>query len=188
MALGSGESTFAASRSNLSGLPARNNQRTIDRLHYRRDRQVVLEQRRHRALRGAHALRCPASYLHIHDGGAVVTLSDEKPLAALGTSNRRIREDVRLGSAAQLLENTSMPAYEIAEIVGYSDATACSRAFNRWSGMTLSTWRKARRGGEVKLRRVPKNRSDAFELLTSLPDDFMAEGRGDEMPQPRDSK
>ena len=42
-----------------------------------------------------------------------------------------------------------------------------------------------RRGDEVVLRRVPKNLSAAFDLLTALSDDFMAEGRADAPPQLR---
>ncbi len=43
-----------------------------------------------------------------------------------------------------------------------------------------------RRGDEVVLRRVPKNLSAAFDILASLPQDFMAEGRNDTPPQSRD--
>ncbi len=43
-----------------------------------------------------------------------------------------------------------------------------------------------RRGDEVVLRRVPKNLSAAFDILASLPEDFMAEGRDDTPPQLRD--
>lgn len=43
-----------------------------------------------------------------------------------------------------------------------------------------------RRGEEVVLRRVPKNLAAAFDLLAALPDDFMAEGRQDTLPQPRE--
>jgi antitoxin VapB len=44
-----------------------------------------------------------------------------------------------------------------------------------------------RRGDEVVLRQVPGNLAAAFELLASLPEDFMAEGRQDAPPpQPRE--
>jgi antitoxin VapB len=43
-----------------------------------------------------------------------------------------------------------------------------------------------RRGDEVVLRRIPANLSVAFELLAGLPDDFMAEGRDDTLPQVRE--
>ncbi len=42
-----------------------------------------------------------------------------------------------------------------------------------------------RRGDEVVLRRVP-SLAAAFELLSSLPDDFMSEGRDDQLPQSRE--
>lgn len=42
-----------------------------------------------------------------------------------------------------------------------------------------------RRGDEIVLRRIPTNLAQAFELLASLPDDFMAEGRDDAPPQER---
>lgn len=43
-----------------------------------------------------------------------------------------------------------------------------------------------RRGDEIVLRRLSENLAPAFELLTSLPADFMADGRGDAPPQPRE--
>jgi antitoxin VapB len=42
-----------------------------------------------------------------------------------------------------------------------------------------------RRGEEVVLRENPRGMERAFELLTSLPDDFYAEGRHDPPPQRR---
>ena len=44
-----------------------------------------------------------------------------------------------------------------------------------------------RRGDEVVLRRIPANLEQAFELLASLPEDFMAEGRNDALPQTRET-
>ena len=43
-----------------------------------------------------------------------------------------------------------------------------------------------RRGDEVVLRQVPDSLAVAFELLASLPEDFMAECRQDAPPQPRE--
>jgi antitoxin VapB len=43
-----------------------------------------------------------------------------------------------------------------------------------------------RRGDEVVLRRIPTNLSAAFDLLAALPEDFMAEGRNDTLPQVRE--
>jgi antitoxin VapB len=43
-----------------------------------------------------------------------------------------------------------------------------------------------RRGDEIVLREKPANMVRAFEILTSLPADFMAEGRDDPPPQERE--
>ena len=43
-----------------------------------------------------------------------------------------------------------------------------------------------RRGGEVVLREKRRGLGRAFELLASLPDDFMAGGREDAPPQKRE--
>jgi len=43
-----------------------------------------------------------------------------------------------------------------------------------------------RRGDEIILRDPAKGLTRAFELLTDLPDDFLAEGRQDDQPQHRD--
>lgn len=43
-----------------------------------------------------------------------------------------------------------------------------------------------RRGEDVVLRRIPTNLTAAFELLASLPADFMTDGREDVPPQVRE--
>jgi len=43
-----------------------------------------------------------------------------------------------------------------------------------------------RRGDEIVLREHARGLSRAFELLTDLPDDFLANGRKDEVPQNRE--
>jgi len=40
-----------------------------------------------------------------------------------------------------------------------------------------------RRGDDVVLRRIPTSLAAAFDLLAGLPDDFMADGRNDTLPQ-----
>jgi antitoxin VapB len=44
-----------------------------------------------------------------------------------------------------------------------------------------------RRGNEIVLRPLPKGLTVAFDLLASLPDDFLAGGRADALPQARDT-
>ena len=71
-------------------------------------------------------------------------------LADEGTTFRELREAVRLEAACQLLRDTRMPSYQIAEILGYADGTALSRAFRRWAGMPPGKWRKAGRPRAAK--------------------------------------
>jgi len=71
-------------------------------------------------------------------------------LAAYGTTFREIRDAVRFETACQMLENTGNSAYQIANMLGYSDATAFSRAFRRWSGETPTQWRASRQGASPK--------------------------------------
>lgn len=44
-----------------------------------------------------------------------------------------------------------------------------------------------RQGNDIVLRQVPINAAAVFDLLSSLPDDFMAEGRQDTPPQERET-
>ena len=44
-----------------------------------------------------------------------------------------------------------------------------------------------RQGNDIVLRQVPINAAAVFDLLSSLPDDFMAEGRQDTPPQEREA-
>lgn len=44
-----------------------------------------------------------------------------------------------------------------------------------------------RRGNELVLREVPVDGTAVFDALSSLPEDFMAEGRDDTPPQERES-
>ena len=44
-----------------------------------------------------------------------------------------------------------------------------------------------RQGNDIVLRQTPTSAVAVFDLLTSLPDDFMADGRDDTPPQERES-
>ena len=57
------------------------------------------------------------------------------------TSFRKIVDDLRFATAQQFLATSHVGLREIALLLGYSDATAFSRAFQRWSGKPPSAWR-----------------------------------------------
>jgi AraC-like DNA-binding protein len=58
-----------------------------------------------------------------------------------GVGYRSIANEVRFEIARQLLEDTEVPLGQIAAALGYSEASAFTRAFRRWSGQTPSDWR-----------------------------------------------
>ncbi|MFC1688881.1 AraC family transcriptional regulator [Pseudomonadota bacterium] len=62
-------------------------------------------------------------------------------LNASGTSFRKLADEVRFEIALQLLEDSSIEIVRIASILGYSNASAFTRSFKRWSSTTPAKWR-----------------------------------------------
>jgi AraC-like DNA-binding protein len=62
-------------------------------------------------------------------------------LNASGTSFRKLVDEVRFEIARQLLEDSSIEIIQIATILGYSNASAFTRSFRRWSSSTPAKWR-----------------------------------------------
>lgn len=65
-------------------------------------------------------------------------------LAGYGTSFRALVDDTRFDIARQMLADSSLEARRIADMLGYADASAFTRAFRRWSGTTPAHWRNQR--------------------------------------------
>lgn len=63
------------------------------------------------------------------------------------TSYRAIKEEVRLESAVYYLRSTVVPVHEIAQLVGYSEDRAFTRAFRGWTGMSPTQYRNQAPGG-----------------------------------------
>jgi len=59
-----------------------------------------------------------------------------------GTTFRQEFEKLRYDTAQQFLSDTMMPMSQIATVLGYTDETAFSRAFKRWSGFSPTKWRQ----------------------------------------------
>ena len=62
-------------------------------------------------------------------------------LKGSGMGYRAIANEVRFEIARQLLEDTEVPLGQIAAALRYSEASAFTRAFRRWSGQTPTAWR-----------------------------------------------
>ncbi|MFC5694973.1 AraC family transcriptional regulator ligand-binding domain-containing protein [Pseudomonas sp. GCM10022186] len=63
-------------------------------------------------------------------------------LQQLNTSFRRLPDEVRYDKARQLLVQTDLPIYLIAEQLGYSETASFRHAFQRWSGQSPSLYRR----------------------------------------------
>ncbi len=62
-----------------------------------------------------------------------------------GTSFRELSDEIRFEIARQLLQDTAMEIIDIASLLGYSNASAFTRAFRRWSSATPAKWRAVAR-------------------------------------------
>jgi AraC-like DNA-binding protein len=62
-------------------------------------------------------------------------------LKAEGHSFQHLVDEVRYDIARHLLANASMSLSEVAVALGYSEASAFTRAFRRWSGVNPKAWR-----------------------------------------------
>jgi AraC-like DNA-binding protein len=65
-------------------------------------------------------------------------------LRAKGAGFRSLVDETRFEIARQLLSQTRIPLSEVAVALGYSEASAFTRAFRRWSGQSPTTWRLER--------------------------------------------
>ena len=59
-----------------------------------------------------------------------------------GVSFRQLVNEARFFVSGQLLSGTKMEVTDIAFSLGYADPSGFSRAFQRWSGMAPSEWRR----------------------------------------------
>jgi AraC-like DNA-binding protein len=73
-------------------------------------------------------------------------------LAEYGVTFQQLRDAACRDAAYELLANTDKSANDVAGVLGYSDASAFTRAFQRWSGTTPSSWRASQAGRRARRR------------------------------------
>jgi AraC-like DNA-binding protein len=73
-------------------------------------------------------------------------------LNACGTSFQELLDEGRFEIARQMLEDTRVEGHQIAETLDYADASAFTRAFRRWSGITPTQWRKNRKATRSRMK------------------------------------
>lgn len=59
-----------------------------------------------------------------------------------GSSYRQIVDEARLQRTQELLNRTALSVEQIAELLGYADASSLRQAFRRWTGMTINQYRQ----------------------------------------------
>jgi AraC-like DNA-binding protein len=60
-----------------------------------------------------------------------------------GLAFRQVANEIRFEIACELLDSTDMALSQIAAVLRYSELSAFTRAFRRWSGQTPSAWRES---------------------------------------------
>jgi AraC-like DNA-binding protein len=73
-----------------------------------------------------------------------------------GAGYRDISNEIRFELARQLLRDTEVPLGQIAAALDYSEASAFTRAFRRWSGETPTAWRARHRRDEQGSSHEPR--------------------------------
>ncbi len=66
----------------------------------------------------------------------------QRRLAAAGLVYSRLVDEVRFDTARRLLDDPNMTLAEISAALGYAHPTKFTRAFERWTGLAPSVYRR----------------------------------------------
>ncbi len=58
-----------------------------------------------------------------------------------GTGFQALLDEIRFDVAREMLQDDHIPVFNVAQSLGYSDPSAFTRAFRRWSRLTPVEWR-----------------------------------------------
>jgi AraC-like DNA-binding protein len=95
-------------------------------------------------LRGVHSMRGVAAHLEFHPRTLRRALESE------GTTFEALKDEIRYAVARQLLSLTQLHAADVGLSLGYSTPSSFIHAFNRWSGMSPTQWRRGQIGGQAR--------------------------------------
>ena len=82
---------------------------------------------------------------HVATKLAISPRTLQRRLAAQGVTFKDLVIELRMELACHLLEGTNMPMGQLAQRVGYTEASAFIRAFRQHTGKTPKRWRKEKR-------------------------------------------
>lgn len=81
-----------------------------------------------------------------------------------GLAFRQVASEIRFEIACELLQGTDMALSQVAAVLRYSELSAFTRAFRRWSGQTPSAWRashpRVQKSRRIRKRLRPGRRSN----------------------------
>ena len=100
------------------------------------------------ALRSVVALELERGVPSVHDVARRLRLSSrtlQRRLAAEGLSFTDVVDRTREAAARRLLKEPNLALVEVAELLGFSDQSAFTRAFRAWSGTTPAEFRRQSR-------------------------------------------
>ena len=83
-----------------------------------------------------------------------------------GFAFRQVADEIRFEIACELLENTDMALSQVAAVLRYSELSAFTRAFGRWSGQSPSAWRT----GHSRVRKSRRLHKPRGPSLPTNPD------------------
>lgn len=108
--------------------------------------------------------RCSATA--VADRFAIHRRTLSRHLQAEGAGFQSLVDETRFEIARQLLTQTRIPLSQIAVALGYSEASAFTRAFRRWSGQSPAAWRREH-GPPRSGRPVPESQEGNGRRITT---------------------
>jgi AraC-like DNA-binding protein len=96
-------------------------------------------------VRGEIRRRLSTGALHLEEVAEALSTTPwtlQRRLAELGVTFSDLVETTRLDLARHYLRQTHLPLGDVAFLLGYSEASAFSRAFSRWTDCSPRQWRQ----------------------------------------------
>ncbi|WDU64060.1 helix-turn-helix domain-containing protein [Pseudomonas poae] len=90
----------------------------------------------------------PERYPSIQQTAQYLRLTERtlrRRLTEEGSSYREILDEARLQRAQELLRRSQLSTEQVAELLGYSDASSLRQAFRRWTGVSVNEYRQCNR-------------------------------------------
>lgn len=87
---------------------------------------------------------------HVADFMRLSPRSLQRHLAEQGTSFQALLDDTRQSMTLRYLEESDMTLMQLTEVLGYTNQSAFSRAFQRWFGVGPRQWIKQQKPGSIK--------------------------------------